>query len=298
MQVREHWGLLCHLTLPGEHPFPVRPPHLPLSSLWSGVCQSYCNQLYSLSVVPQDGWLNYCPQRCLFQPLCVSLYLLPGSVSDCRLASPGWLLALWFLSGFSSLHTLTYLLPSVIASTPSPRNRDQLISPSCRAEFLSTVCPCPSACLSGFQNTGPGTPCWCCSLPCRCTCLGVATDTSSFSVFISSPSYCWVYTDFPVILETFFPPEISQVCARLLLVHAFLPPLLDLRGFHLYSLWWVTHTPWNVHPCVHSVSAICGHVPESLLLFTGKVSSGTSQAVHSRVPPAVCILRYGGLSEG
>lgn len=61
-----------------------------------------------------------------------------------------------FLSGFwvffSSLHTLTYLLPSVIASTPSPRNRERLISPSCRAEFLSTVCPCSSACLSGFPH--------------------------------------------------------------------------------------------------------------------------------------------------
>lgn len=145
---------------------------------------------------------------------------------------------------------------------------------------LSAPVPLPA-----YLASRTRTPCWCCSLPCRCTCLGVATDTSSFSVFISSPSYCWVVTDFPVILETFFPSEISQVCARLLLVHAFLPPLLDLRVFHLYSLWWVTHMPWNVHPCIHSVSAICGHVPESAAVYMEGELRHFSSCAHPHASP-------------
>lgn len=288
MQVREHWGLLCHLALLRgvrvllpcvgllTHLFlPSDPGPVNLTVISCTVCQ-LSPKTAGRTTAPRDA----SPHPCVSAFICsLGLFLTAGWPPP----ADSFLSGFWTF--FSSLHTLTYLLPSVIASTPSPRNRERLISPSCRAEFLSTVCPCSSACLSGFPHAGPRTPCWCCSLPCRCTCLGVATDTSSFSVFISLPSYCWVVTDFPVILETFFPSEISQVCARLLLVHAFLPPLLDLRVFHLYSLWWATHMPWNVHPCIHSVSAICGHVPESAAVYMEGELRHFSSCAHPQASP-------------
>ena len=103
-------GGSCGLSLPGERPFPVWPPHPPLLPS-DPAAVSLAVISCSLPVVLQDGWLNHWPQRSLSPPVCVS-YLLPRSVSDCRLASSSWLLPLRFLSVFSSLHTLTYLLPS------------------------------------------------------------------------------------------------------------------------------------------------------------------------------------------
>lgn len=82
---------------------------------------------------------------------------------------------------FFSLHPLTYLLPTVIPSHVLPLEQASLSS-SCRAEFLSPVCLCPSACLSGFPHMGLHTPCWCWSLPCRCTCL---TNTCSIVFLVS-----------------------------------------------------------------------------------------------------------------
>lgn len=71
-------GLLTHL-FPAKYTVPVN-----LAVIKCAVYQLFL----------QGGWLTCCPQRCLSLPLCVSLYLLLGSVSDWRLASSCWLLSL------------------------------------------------------------------------------------------------------------------------------------------------------------------------------------------------------------
>lgn len=74
------------------------------------------------------------------------------SVSDCKLAFSCWLLPLQPVC--FSLHNPD-LPSSQCHSFPRPPfGTGKLISPSCRAEFLSIVCVCPSACLSGLPHMG------------------------------------------------------------------------------------------------------------------------------------------------
>lgn len=220
---------LTHLFLPSD-PGPVN-----LTVISCTVCQ----------LSPKMAGRTTRPQRCLSHP-CVSAFI-------CSLGL--FLTAGWpppadsFLSGFwSRFFLFTYPdLPSSLchcfhASLGTERGLSLHLA---GLSFSPLSAPVP---LPAYLASRTRTPCWCCSLPCRCTCLGVATDTSSFSVLLfPRPSYCWVVTDFPVILETFFPSEISQVCKAS--PCACLPPSTPgSEGFHLYSLWWVTHMPWNVHP--------------------------------------------------
>lgn len=84
---------------------------------------------------------------------CVSLSLHPRSVS-----AGGWsLFAGFFLSRplYIFLFTSPDLPSSHCHSFPRPSlGTGKLISPSYRAEFLSTVCLSPSACVSGFPHVG------------------------------------------------------------------------------------------------------------------------------------------------
>lgn len=122
-----HWGqgVVCHFSYPGHH------------------------LLFSSS-----GPLHQFPE-----PLCGAISLFNCMVclsfpkgAERKPFSPTPVLGLLF---FLSLHPLTSLLPNVISSyDPGTHN---LISPSCRAEFLCQ--PCPStltpplpACLPGFPQ--------------------------------------------------------------------------------------------------------------------------------------------------
>lgn len=105
----------------GTIPSSCGPLYAPHTCQVYGVCQFCCNQLYSLLVVfPR---LICCPQRCL-SALCVSLSLLPRSVSDYRLVFSCWLLS--FQPLFFSLHPLTYLSPTVISSYLQPLEQASL----------------------------------------------------------------------------------------------------------------------------------------------------------------------------
>lgn len=115
------------------------------------------------------GTIFYFPQ---FPTVCGAIplaCLVPGTGGDflfhCAVAfpSPGWfgLFSNWGLGSSSyipdlpSSHRHSFLCPSL--------RTHNLISPSCRAEFLSTVSPPPIIWLS---PDGPLTPSWCWCLSC------------------------------------------------------------------------------------------------------------------------------------
>lgn len=102
----------CHLTLPGDHPFPVGllTPHP--CKVYS-VCHSHCNQPYSLPVVLPRWLVDLLSPEMSLYPVLVSLCSL--GVFDWRLASSCWVSSSP-ASVFFSLHFLTYLLPTVIPS--------------------------------------------------------------------------------------------------------------------------------------------------------------------------------------
>lgn len=112
-------GPLCHLTLLGYHPFPLRDSSsLPLYS----VCRSCCNQLYSLPIVLPRWLVDLLYPEIPFSTLSVFL------CSSGLFLSGGWqLLAGFFLSSlFFFLHLLTYLLPTVIPSHILPSEQASL----------------------------------------------------------------------------------------------------------------------------------------------------------------------------
>lgn len=172
-----------------------------------------------------------------------------------------------------------------------PFGTGKLISPSCRAEFLSL----PGLCLSACQLDSPiwglllHASCW--SFPCRCTRLEAATDICSF-VFLTSPRIpitgCTL-TSQPQ-MRVFFP-GISQCVERFFhsLVRAPFPLLLSLSVFHHKLLWWITHVPWSVHPCNHAVLWVPSWASSPLWVspvYTYTLmSSCTSQAVPNCVLP-------------
>lgn len=211
IQISEHWGLsVTSLSLDTI---------ASLCQLYS-VYRSFCNQLYSLPVVLPRWLVDLLYPEMPFSTLCQSF-------SAPRVCF--WLEVGSFLLASSSppsvfLFTSSDLPSSHCHSFPHPPLRtSKLISPSCRAEFHYSACLYPSACLSGFPQMGPPTPCWCWSPPCRCTCLGVATDTRSFVFLVSR---CISIAGCSLTFQPYmrlFSPEISWCVGKYLSPCVFTP---------------------------------------------------------------------------
>lgn len=156
-----------------------------LTHLFPAKCTASVNLAiinYGLPVVPPRWLADLLSPEMPLPILCVSAFLCSLGLFPRKLASS----AGFFLSGlcvFSSLHALTYLLPTVIPSHNLPLEQAGL---SLHLAALSSS-PVPSACLSGFPHMGLPLHAGVCSLPRRCTCLGVFTDTHTF-LFLISPS--------------------------------------------------------------------------------------------------------------
>lgn len=101
----------------------------------------------------QGSWLTYCPPEMALPTHCVSVFLCSSGLLLNRGQPPP---ADFFLSGpLGFLFTFPDLPSSHCHSFPRPSlGTGKLIFPSCKAEFLSTVCFCPSACVSGFPQMG------------------------------------------------------------------------------------------------------------------------------------------------